>query len=293
MTPLRIATWNLSQRTEQAAGRLGAVLARHGGADVVLLQEVSKGGIEPFCEAAGLEWWAHVGHDFGDLLWLRGRSGGHNRYGEKRQGARQVAIAGRGKPIRGVTPFPDLPLPEKVLAGWIDIDGQATTVVSYHAPTGAQHKVLKPIQAVRIASWLATLDGPVIFGGDFNTPLLDPPDDDLVRTHYWTGSGDLGGLVGDDALVGTRPFHPLREAMRSYLAARPDELEVIRSERPDGPLAISYRTGDQDQHRYRFDQIWLTPDFEVQSVRYLYDEAIAAGTDHALVLIEATTEVGR
>lgn len=243
-----------------------------------------------FCAAAGFDWWVHLGERFGDLVWVRGRAGGHDRYGQGRPNARTVALAGRGEPVRGATPFPDLPLPEKVLAGWVRIGGELVTVVSYHAPTGAQHGLLKPAQAVRVAEWLASLDGPVVFGGDFNTPLVDHPD--FVQTHYWTGAGGLGGSLGDDVLVGDRVVHGLREALRSHLAGRPEEMTAIRAVRPQGPLAVSYRTGDQDEQRFRFDQVWLSEHFRVTDVRYLYDEAIEAGTDHALVLVDAVLTSG-
>lgn len=284
---VRIATWNLHGRTSDAAARLGTLLAEQGGADLVLLQEVSQGGLPRFCDAAGLDWAVHVRDQFGDLLQLRGRAGGLDAEGNKHANPRAVAIAGRGEPMRGATTFPDLPLPEKVLAGWIDIDGQRTTVVSYHAPTGAQHGVRKVHQALQVARWLAMLGGPVIFAGDFNTPEFDPPHMVGLRTHWHTGHPELDGGPGDDALVGPEPIHALRDAYRAWLADYPDEMARISVERPDGPLATTYRTGPADHHRYRFDQIWLTDHFDVTNMNHLYDVALAAGTDHALVLVDA------
>ena len=58
-----------------------------------------------------------------------------------------VALAGRGEPPRCPVVFPDVPLPEKVMAASVDLDGVTTTVVTYHAPTGVQHKLKKPEQA--------------------------------------------------------------------------------------------------------------------------------------------------
>jgi len=46
----------------------------------------------------------------------------------------------------------------------------------------------------------------------------------------------------------------------------------------------SYRTGGVGERRYRYDAIWVTSHFTVESVEYVYDESIEAGTDHALVL---------
>ena len=38
------------------------------------------------------------------------------------------------------------------------------------------------------------------------------------------------------------------------------------------------------ERKYRYDAIWVSSHFTVGSVEYVYDEAIEAGTDHALVL---------
>ena len=46
----------------------------------------------------------------------------------------------------------------------------------------------------------------------------------------------------------------------------------------------SYCTGGAGERKYRYDAIWVTSHFTVESVEYVYDEAIEAGTDHALVL---------
>ena len=123
-------------------------------------------------------------------------------------------------------------------------------------------------------------------GGDFNTPLLDPLDDDGVQTHWHTGSPKLGNIVGDDVLVGPHPWHGLRDAFRTWLAENEAEREVIRRDRPNGPLETTHRLRGKTPMRY--DQIWLSEHFMVQGVQHLYAEAIEAGTDHALVIAEVT-----
>lgn len=287
MTPVRVASWNLNQRTGEAAARLGSLLAAKGGADLVLLQEASSGGLRYFCEGAAMDWHVHIRSEFFDLLRVRGRAGGLAEDGSKFPSGRGVAIAGRAERLRGAVPFAEAPVPEKVMAGWLDVGGTRTTVVTYHAPAGVQWFEKKPAQAVRIAEWLTQLDGPVILAGDFNTPVADPPDFAGVRTHWHTGSPQLNGAPGDDLLVGPAPIHGLADALRTYLTTHPAQLASIRAERPDGPLAVSYRTGPRDDQRFRYDAVWLSDHFVVDAVEYLYDEAVEAGSDHALVLVDA------
>ena len=113
----------------------------------MLLQEASPKGIKKFSDAAGLDWVLHVRDIAPEMLGARGRSGKKGGRGRPRS----VAVAGQGDPARCPVVFPDVPLPEKVMAASVDLDGVTTTVVTYHAPTGVQHKLKKPDQAVRLA----------------------------------------------------------------------------------------------------------------------------------------------
>jgi hypothetical protein len=286
VTAIRVASWNLHGNFG-GSERLGHMLADLGGADVVLIQESSHRGIKAFCEAAGLDWSVHVRDLFFDLLKARRRAGGRDLDGHNHRTPRSVAIAGRGAPLRGPTAFPDMPLPEKVMAGWLDLGGVRTTVLTYHAPTGVQWQGKKAAQAVRVAEWLTSIEGPVIMGGDFNTPSLDTPDFDQVRTHWHSGEPHLVGAPGDDLLVGPEPLHDLRDALRLLLTAHPERLAAIRDERPSGPLMTSYCTDAAGTNPCRYDAVWLSPHFEVTGVEYHYEAALEAGTDHALVVVDA------
>ena len=277
---MQVASWNLKGRSGGAAASLGSLLRDRGGADLVLLQEASPRGMEKFIEAAGLDWSLHIRDVAPEMLSERGRSGKKGGRGRPRS----VALAGRGEPARNPEVFPDVPLPEKVMAATVQLDGVDTTVVTYHAPTGVQHKLKKPAQAAQLARWLASVQGPVVLGGDFNTPKVDPPDRGGIRTHWHSGDDKLKGLPGDDLLVGPEPIHGLRDVLRLYLADRPDELDMIRADRTDGPLTTSYCTDRAGKRKYRYDAIWVSSHFTVGSVEYVYDEAIEAGTDHGLVL---------
>jgi len=271
---MRIATWNLQGKRGDSAKRLGQTLAEANGADIALLQEVNPDGFEGFLNAAGLDWGIHVGLEFPEML----------RAVKRADGPRSVAIAGRGARPKTFTPFPDAPLPEKILATLIEHEGIPITVVAYHAPTGG-HGLKKPEQAVRAAQWLKSISpGAAILGGDFNTPEHDPVEDSGVRTHWHTGGPNMGDAMGDDVLVGHQPIHHLTDAYRSWLRNNPRERGAIPVE---GPLATTHVLS-RSKTPVRYDQIWLSPQFKVKTVEHLYDEAIAAGTDHALVIVETT-----
>lgn len=272
---VRVATWNISWAVHDRAARLGALVAERGPVSLIFLQEANPAGLDRFSEAAGLDWWCSVDSAFPDLLAARGRVARR-----RSRAPRAAAIAGVGEGLRSPTPFPDVPLPEKVLAGWAPIDGTLATVASYHAPTGS-HGLNKPAQAVQFARWLGSVRGPVVFGLDGNTPLVDPIDPSGVRTHWHTGDRHLDGHPGDDLLLGPEPLHPLRDALRVWLESHPDDMDRSR---PEGPLRVSYKT--RPDKPYRYDAIWITPDFGVDGIEYRYDEAIAAGTDHALVVAD-------
>jgi hypothetical protein len=122
-------------------------------------------------------------------------------------------------------------------------------------------------------------------------PLVDAIDFQQTRTHWHTGRRILRGAPGDDLLVGPAKLHPLEDVLRRWLDEHPEELDRLRAERPGGPLALSYRTGRRKLHPgtdRRFDSIWVSPQFEVDAVAYPYAECIAAGSDHAAVVVDLT-----
>jgi len=56
---------------------------------------------------------------------------------------------------------------------------------------------------------------------------------------------------------------------------------------PNGPLADSYHRGQKGKYlRCRHDSIRVSPSISVTDVRYLYEEAVQAGSDHALVVAD-------
>jgi hypothetical protein len=108
---------------------------------------------------------------------------------------RGVAIAGRKLPLVRSGLLNQIRLPERILLVEIQMEGTPFIAVSYHAPPGVDWKIIKPQQAVAFASWLCSQDGPLLFGADANTPLIDSPDFAKTRTHWHTGDRRLDGMV--------------------------------------------------------------------------------------------------
>lgn len=182
----------------------------------------------------------------------------------------------------------DVPLPERTLLAEVTVDGTGLTAVSYHAPPGVNWGIVKARQAVAVARWLSAQPGPVLLGADANTPLIDAVNFADTRTHWHTGNLCLNGEPGDDLLFGPGKIHPLEDGLRRWLADNPAEA-AARAARPSGPLAVTHRTGrrrDSPGTGRRFDSIWLTSHWTVRHIEHLYDEGIAAGSDHAVVIAD-------
>lgn len=268
---MQVGSWNVNRRVGDAAIREGKFLKEQN-IDIVAIQEANLNSLDLLCESAGFDWW---------------RCGLNYATNENKTTARRLgaAVAGRGTPPNKSFVFDNVMLPERTLV----CEFSDHIVCSFHAPPGVNWGIEKPRQAVKIAQWLATVDRPVWFGIDANTPEIYHPDFQQTQTHYHTGIRELNGEPGDDLLVGPNKIHGLRDAWRIYLEAHPHLLETLRSKYPAGPLATSHRTGKRKNssgNRRRYDSIWVSNNYQVGQVTYLYDESIAAGSDHALVIAE-------
>ena len=139
------------------------------------------------------------------------------------------------------------------------------------------------------ARWLAGVTGPVLFGADANTPLLDAINFADSRTHWHTGDRRLHGAPGDDVLVGPGKIHDLDDSLRRWLSDRPAEVAELLVAHPNGPLRVSHRTGKRRASPgtgRRFDSIWVSRHFDVVQVDYPYESCIATGSDHSAVVAD-------
>lgn len=148
--------------------------------------------------------------------------------------------------------------------------------------------ITEPRQAVAFARWLSDQQDPVLLGADANTALVDAADFAATRTHWQHGSRHLNGEPDDDLLFGPGKIHPLEDGLRRWLADHPAEAAAYSDLRA-GPLAINHRTGKRRNSPgtgRRFDSIWITGHWIVPHIAHLYNEGIAAGSDHAAVVAD-------
>lgn len=263
---VRVGSWNLR------FGRADDSLVAAQDLDLLCLQECTPQAFERF--RSHFDW----GFSAMDPAWLRGitttRSHG-------------VAVLGRSSLQPSVLPpMASLLAPEKLLAVEVEpSDGEPVTVASYHAYAGRKgdDELDKPRLTSQVASWLGTVTGAAVLAMDANSPWVDHPDPESVECCF-----DVPGAREYERhlLHPTEKVHRLEDVLRTWLAARPEELAAIRAERPSGPLAVSHRTGRsaaRPGNPRRYGHIYASPELGVADVRYLYDEAISAGSDHAMV----------
>ena len=248
----------------------------------MLLQEVNPGSSEVLRDAAGADWMVRA---------IDLRTSEPDDSPVRRLVG--VAIAGRGLPPRCRWLLPrrwwlsdQIRLPERILL--IEIQTEGTPFIA-HAPPGVSWGIVKPQQAVAFTSWLSRQNGPLLFGADANTPLIDAPDFAQTRTHWHTGRRRLRDERGDDLLFGPDKKHDLEDALCRWLITfHPDEMDRLRASKPCGPLAITHRTGRRKNSPgtgRRFDSVWVSRHWVVRHVEHLYEEGISAGSDHAPVIV--------
>jgi endonuclease/exonuclease/phosphatase family metal-dependent hydrolase len=170
-----------------------------------------------------------------------------------------------------------VPFPDKALVADLACVAGPMRVASVHIPPGSRDRETKVASLLQVAAWLKANPRRTLMGIDANTPRVDHPD---LGQSVWWGKGEEG-------LLGQGATHGARDTYRDFLGANPQMLDIIVRSRPSGPLATSHRRGHgKGQRDCRYDFVLATPDIRVHSVAYHYEAAIAAGSDHALVVAE-------
>ena len=258
---LRFVSWNIHGR-RQREKQIGLLRAVSG--DLVALQEVTVTGYHDLVESRLFAWSAFSLDLRPPLANEQGRKLGCAIFGQPPFRLRKYYLL-------------ETPFAEKALIVEVDSPTGPLTLCSFHTPHGSGWKELKLQSLMVLARWLVSHSERTLVGIDANTPKAEHPD--IAQNQWWRD--------GEPQMLGSRPLHPLRDALRVWLAAHPIEAEQLYSLRPQGPLAISYDRGKKKRPvPCRYDFIYVTPDFTVSNVNYLYREAIEVGSDHALVIAD-------
>ena len=280
---MRVVSWNVNFPGSKRAAREGAMLRGLRPA-LVLLQEVNPNSASILSHVAGAD------------SMVRADELPSPEPGSLPTRRHVAAVAGYGVEYPHHHQLLDGVLqPWRTLLIATRIGGTEIFAASYHAPPGVRYGITKPRQAVAFASWLNGHRGPVLFGADANTPLADALDFASTRTHWHTGDRHLHGEPGDDLLFGPGKKHTLGDALRRWIAEHPDHAAAFRANSLQGPLATTHRTGrrkDNPGTGRRFDSVWISSHWTVRNIEHLYDDGIAAGSDHALVVADLDLQPG-
>jgi len=173
-------------------------------------------------------------------------------------------------------PTPDELLSNRSLAVTAVHAGSALTLLSCYAPTNTgRGRKERSGYFNTLAARLSAVSTPVVLGMDANGPRVDHPD--IKQSRWWTEEEAL--VLG----TGTQT----EDVLCLWYADHPADLKRRVQYYPNGPLADSYHRGRRGKYlRCRYDSIRVSPDISVIDVHYLYEEAVQAGSDHALVVAD-------
>lgn len=257
-----VVSWNIDGwhtiREEQLA-----VLDRSG-ADLVLAQEVTPASMALLRES---------GWEGATALELLPEA--HVERGGVRPRFACAVLTRRVVELRSAAVLAEAPSPARTLTAEVDIDGVRVHALSSALPPGSVWgRAAKTGQARTITSHLLHLDQPVVVGMDRNGPKFERWEPQ--ETVWWRE--DYPEMFAPDAV------HGLVDVLVAAYESDPRRREVARRQRPDGPLEVSYlERRIRPAVARRYDVILASRDWDVESVTYDYDAAVAAGSDHAMV----------
>ena len=250
---LRLASWNV-RGMPQPREQLSLLAEQH--ADIIFLQDIRPQGVPAVVDSG---------------LWSVLPEAGAPP-SSMRRGRCLVAV-------HGWTLQP-LPLPADLTGGCASVRAtcgtHVLTLLSCYAPTNtAPGRTLRAAYFTALAAFLCTCDPPVLLGMDANGPRVDHPDPG--KCVWWNAEERL--VLGPGART--------CDSLRLWYDAHPAALRRRIRYYPAGPLEDSYHRGRAGRYlRCRYDSIRVSPGTRVMDVRYLYKEAVLAGSDHALVTAE-------
>jgi hypothetical protein len=161
----------------------------------------------------------------------------------------------------------------------VSADGRDVAVASFHIPAaqGTRWGWRGKRGVIRAVAGVLCELGDGAAGVDANGPKLDHPN--ILQNVYWYdgSSQDREEYLLHDP---TRSIHEYRDSLRVFLEANPLELQRLRADRPEGPLATSHRRNGVP---CRYDFV-LTRGFTPLSAPATLD--VGKASDHSAVVVE-------
>lgn len=261
---VRIANWNLRYSAIEHTRRRIAFLQTFDW-DILTLQEVSQKAWREF-EKSGLFELGYYSLEGFDL----------DPQGYRKHGV--AILVSHGLTLRQPRLIPGLPKPERALSLQVDGLAHPIEVISWHAPNAAGEGSETKMQAYRaISSWLTEKNSRTVLGFDGNSWNT------TIELERETPANETDPYYEEKLFFSKGAPHHLVDTLQAYYKNNSEAYQVVKQERPDGPLALSFVRGSQKD---RFDYIFASPDFEVIRCDYDYKGGKNAGSDHGIVIAE-------
>jgi len=158
--------------------------------------------------------------------------------------------------------------PERSLVCRVGIpDIGAAQVVTFHSLTGVGYHQGKAANFAAIAEYLVAAEDLDFLCFDANEPKVDAFN--FSEVEFWPRGPNASLILGPDKV------HPLDDVYRKVL----DNDDGTRA----SPLAVSHLTKGVPR---RYDYIMASKKWTPRTVRYPFEESVAATSDHSLVVAE-------
>ncbi len=279
---LRIINWNISYQgnTSNKIDLLQSIINQVNYPSIIALEEVTKSAYEAICEAQIFQ-----DHVYSLNLRPQGKFEGRNR------GLGCFIGATGGIAITDSSLIDIAPFPERAITAHVKHDHFEFETVCFHSLTGIDYKKAKSAQFAALADYLnSKREEPLILCCDLNEPKSDYLDPDKIE--FFDQKGDKGKYASFILKPGIA--HDLKDVYRTHLAQTNPELFNNLADHdiliPDKFAASHIFKGGI---RKRYDYIMASEHWIIKDVRYLYDEAINHGSDHAMVVGDLNIFAGR
>lgn len=160
--------------------------------------------------------------------------------------------------------------PERTLYVTLLREDNIVKVVTLHSITGVSFKMGKAVQFRSFAEGMRDYK-PDIVSLDTNEPKVDHYDSEHMEFFDQGDKGKGAGLFFNEIK---------KQDLKDSYVENYNSNVYVQGE----PLTTSHIINGS-QHR-RYDFVFVKNDMKVMSVDYLYDEAVAASSDHAMIVVE-------